>query len=79
MHVSDDLFTVLAASQELAAATEGAFDVTQGPVIRLWREARRTSRMPDTAALKEAGGRCGYKKLHLDAASKTVTRPSFSP
>lgn len=73
VHVSDDLFTVLAASQELAAATEGAFDVTQGPVIRLWREARRTSRMPDTAALKEAGGRCGYKKLHLDAASKTVT------
>src|SRR6476646_9645094 len=42
MPVSEDLFTVLRASQELAVATDGAFDVTQGPVIRLWREARRT-------------------------------------
>ena len=59
INVSDDLFTVLAASQELAAATGGAFDVTQGPVIRLWREARRTSRVPDAAALKEAASRGG--------------------
>jgi FAD:protein FMN transferase len=72
MKVSDDLFTVLAASQELAAATDGAFDVTQGPVIRLWREARRTSRVPDAEALNEAASRSGYRKLHLDAASHTV-------
>jgi len=72
INVSDDLFTVLAASQELAAATGGAFDVTQGPVIRLWREARRTSRVPDAAALKEAASRGGYQKLHLDAANQTA-------
>jgi FAD:protein FMN transferase len=72
MKVSDDLFTVLAVSQELAAATDGAFDVTQGPVIRLWREARRTSRVPDAEALNEAASRSGYRKLHLDAASHTV-------
>jgi thiamine biosynthesis lipoprotein len=70
--VSDDLFTVLAASQELAAATDGAFDVTEGPVIRLWRDARKTSRLPDAAALNEAASRSGYRKLHLDAASHTV-------
>ena len=38
--VSDDLFTVLRASQDLAVATDGAFDITQGPVIQLWRQAR---------------------------------------
>src|SRR5262245_20965603 len=70
--VSDDLFTVLAASQELAVATGGAFDVTQGPVIRLWREARKTSRLPDAAALKEAASRSGYRKLHLDVANHKV-------
>jgi thiamine biosynthesis lipoprotein len=72
VHVSDELFTVLAASQELAAATDGAFDVTQGPVIRLWREARRTSRLPEDSALREAASRSGYRKLHLDSVNHTV-------
>ena len=54
MRVSEDLFAVLDSSQDLAEATGGAFDVTQGPVIRLWREARKTARVPDPAALKEA-------------------------
>lgn len=71
--VSADLFTVLLASQELAESTGGAFDVTLGPVIRLWREARRTGWLPDAAVLRGASARCGYRKLHLNAADRTVT------
>jgi thiamine biosynthesis lipoprotein len=70
--VSDDLFTVLRASQELAEATDGAFDITQAPVIRLWREARRTGRAPDPAALQEAANRSGFRRMHLDARQRTV-------
>ena len=70
--VSADLFTVLNAAQDLAVATGGAFDVTQGPVIRLWREARKTGRAPDPAALQEAAARSGFRKLHLDAAHRTA-------
>jgi thiamine biosynthesis lipoprotein len=73
VRVSEDLFTVLAASQALAEATGGAFDVTQGPVVRLWREARRTQRLPDAAALAEARARSGYRHLRLDADARTVT------
>jgi thiamine biosynthesis lipoprotein len=69
---SPDLFRVLAASQKLAEETDGAFDVTLGPVIRVWRQARRDQRLPDAAALREAAARCGYRKLHLDAARRTV-------
>jgi thiamine biosynthesis lipoprotein len=72
IRVSEDLFRVLAASQKLAEETGGAFDVTLGPVIRLWREARKNHRLPDTEALHEAGSRCGYRKLHLDAANRTA-------
>jgi thiamine biosynthesis lipoprotein len=71
--VSRDLFTVLAASQDLAEQTNGAFDVTMGPVIRLWREARRVNRLPDDGALVEAAGRSGYRKLHLDRERQTVS------
>ena len=72
VRVSDELFTVLAASQNLAGATSGAFDITQGPVIRLWREARRSGRVPDADALQDASNRGGYQKLHLDAARQTA-------
>jgi thiamine biosynthesis lipoprotein len=73
VRVSEDLFAVLSASQALAEATGGAFDVTQGPVVRLWREARRTQRLPDEAALAEARARSGFDKLRLDRAARTVT------
>ena len=72
VRVSDDLFTVLRASQQLAEETNGAFDVTQGPVVRLWREARKTGRVPGPQAVSEARKRSGFEKLHLDAANRTV-------
>jgi FAD:protein FMN transferase len=67
-----DLVRVLAASQRLAAETNGAFDVTLGPVIRLWRQARIDGKLPDAAALRAAAARTGYRKLHLDPAAGTV-------
>jgi thiamine biosynthesis lipoprotein len=70
--VSEDLLRVLGASQKLAEETGGAFDVTLGPVIRLWREARKSRQLPDAPALQKAGARCGYRKLHVDPAGRTV-------
>jgi thiamine biosynthesis lipoprotein len=72
MPVSDDLFAVLCAAQGLAHATDGAFDITQGPIIRLWREARKTALLPDPAALTDAADRSGFRKLHLDKEHRTV-------
>src|SRR5688500_2340720 len=72
LQVSEDLFAVLRASQELAEATGGAFDISQAPVIHLWREARRTGRVPDAVALRDAAKRAGFRKLHLDAQQRTV-------
>ncbi len=69
---SADLFRVLAASQKLAEETDGAFDVTLGPVIRLWRQARKEKWLPPADALRQAAAFCGYRKLHLDAARQTV-------
>jgi thiamine biosynthesis lipoprotein len=60
--VSADLLRVLSASQDLARDSDGAFDVTQGPVIRLWREARKTRVLPDVS---EARRRSGWTKLHV--------------
>src|SRR5579885_309630 len=70
--VSRDLLRVLAASQQLAEESGGAFDITLGPVIRLWRQARREGKAPQEAALREAAARSGYRKLHLDLATGTA-------
>jgi thiamine biosynthesis lipoprotein len=69
---SRDLIRVLAAAQDLALATGGAFDVTQGPVIRLWREARASGRPPDSESLRLASARSGFRKLHVDREAGTV-------
>jgi thiamine biosynthesis lipoprotein len=70
--VSADLFAVLKAAARLSEATDGAFDVTQGPVIRLWRDARTAGRLPDADALQQAARRTGHQHMRLDEARRTV-------
>lgn len=70
--VSDDLFDVLQRACEISAATDGAFDITVGPFVRLWREARRTHTLPDAARIAEARTRVGWLLVELDASRRTV-------
>ena len=62
--VSADLFRVLEAAQKLATETDGAFDVTIGPVTHLWRQGKK----PDRGTLMW----CGYRNLVLDRARRMV-------
>lgn len=74
--VSDDLHEVLRRAREISEATDGAFDVTVGPLVQLWRESRRENRLPDPEALRAAREKVGWRKVVLgtDGADlKTVT------
>jgi len=70
--VSDDLWKVLCRSQSLSARTDGAFDVTVGPLTKLWRRARRRREMPSPERLAEARTPVGYKHVRLDCRHHTV-------
>ena len=70
--VSDELWFVLQRAQKLAARTDGAFDVTVGPVVSLWRKARREKKLPDAARLTLALQAVGHQKLLLDSSRHTV-------
>jgi thiamine biosynthesis lipoprotein len=70
--VSDDLFFVLTKAVEASAKSDGAFDVTVGPVVRLWRKARKTRKLPDVDDLKKALALVGYKNIKLDREKQTV-------
>jgi len=64
-HYSPELLVVLNHAQQLAVETNGAFDITVGPITKLWRLARREKQLPSRAQIAEALTRSGYKKLKV--------------
>ncbi|HEY3280802.1 MAG TPA: FAD:protein FMN transferase [Armatimonadota bacterium] len=72
IHVMDDLFRVLQRAQRLAKLSNGAFDVTVGPYVALWREARKTGVLPSPEALASAAKFVGWRKVSLYPATHTV-------
>lgn len=70
--VSNDLWFVLQVAQNLSARSNGAFDVTIGPVVSLWRKARREKKLPRPDQLAEARGAVGWRKLELDPRHHTA-------
>lgn len=72
MKIGDDLFNVLKISKDAAKASDGAFDISLGPVIRLWRRARRQRVLPEPEKLAEAMKLVGCDKLELDENAHTA-------
>lgn len=72
VEVSPDLFTVLRKAEEIARQTDGAFDVSISPVVKLWRKARRTRTLPDADELKNALARVDFRKIKLEPMRRTV-------
>jgi thiamine biosynthesis lipoprotein len=72
MAIGDDLFSVLQSAQTVAERSDGAFDVTQGALTRLWRSARKLSELPRSERVEQARANGGYRFLHLDARTRTA-------
>lgn len=70
--VSTDLWNVLERAQALAQRTDGAFDVTVGPLVNLWRRARRKQELPSQELITEMKARVGWKNLQLDPTTKSA-------
>ncbi len=72
--VDSTLFNVVSKSQEIAEETDGAFDITIGPFVRLWREIRQMEEpeLPDQQVLKDLGTRIGYQHVAVDSATTSI-------
>jgi thiamine biosynthesis lipoprotein len=64
--LGDELWKVLEYAQDLSRASDGAFDVTIGPLTKLWRRARRQQELPAPERLAEARAAVGNAGLKLD-------------
>jgi thiamine biosynthesis lipoprotein len=70
--VSDELFRLLAKCMEYSRQSEGAFDITVGPLMKLWGFYRGSGRVPHRAEIRTAMGRIGYKHIIFDHTNQTV-------
>jgi FAD:protein FMN transferase len=70
--VSDTLWYVLSRSQSLAEKSEGAFDITCGPLTNIWRRARRKKELPTPELIAEMRQRTGWRNLKLNEAARTA-------
>jgi thiamine biosynthesis lipoprotein len=72
VRVSEELWRVLVHSDTLAEQSGGAFDVTVGPVVLLWRQARRTGQLPPPETLSEALKLVGHHLIRFDPQRRSV-------
>ncbi len=70
--VSPELLFILSKSSELARRSDGAFDPTVGPVVRLWRKARKSGVLPTPQEIEAAKYLVGWHKMRIDARASTV-------
>jgi thiamine biosynthesis lipoprotein len=72
VRVSPSLVDILEKSADYSRKTGGMFDVTIGPVLRLWGFYRNKGYLPSDKELHEAVSRVGWQNLSIDRKSSTV-------
>ena len=72
---SPDLLEVVVEAQRVARLTEGAFDITVGPLVDIWGFGPSgATETPDEEVLRELVAITGYEQLEFDADNGTVRK-----
>jgi thiamine biosynthesis lipoprotein len=70
--VKENLYELLDLAARITVETDGAFDITTGPLIKAWGFYRRRQRLPSGHERAELLTRVGMKHVLLDAENRTV-------
>ena len=72
IRVAADIFGVVKDAQTFYRDTCGAFDITVGPLVELWRTCKEGKRLPTAVELDAAKSLTGFDKVTLDPATNTI-------
>lgn len=74
--VDPELAAVMAYALRLAADSDGAYDITVGPLVDLWGfgPAPATFQAPDAAAIAAARARVGWRKVEVDVSGRSARK-----
>jgi len=70
--VSPELFSFLAECMRYSRESDGAFDITVGPLMKVWGFFRGEGRIPAEPELETVRSRIGYRHVILNAQDSTV-------
>jgi len=70
--VSKELFDLVSACIRYSEASEGAFDISVGPLMKVWGFYKGSGHFPHRAEIRGAMNHLGYKNLVLDAKQQTI-------
>jgi thiamine biosynthesis lipoprotein len=65
VEVSPDLYEVIRQSIDVSRGSEGAFDITVAPLVKLWSAARDDGREPSADEVSATRGCVGYEHIEL--------------
>jgi thiamine biosynthesis lipoprotein len=72
VQVSEELFALLEKCVGYSRASDGAFDITVGPLMKIWGFYKGSGRVPHRAEIRTARLRMGWRHIILDAKARTV-------
>jgi thiamine biosynthesis lipoprotein len=72
VQVSDDFMEVTREALQLAELTDGRFDPTVGPLVKLWGIGSDTARVPGAGEIRAALRLIGWRSIVTDQHEKTV-------
>jgi FAD:protein FMN transferase len=70
--VDRELFDFIAASLAYSRSSEGAFDITVGPLMKLWGFFQDDGRVPTQRELRDVRRHIGYRHVILNTADRTI-------
>jgi thiamine biosynthesis lipoprotein len=72
MKVSPELFRLLSACVDYSRESEGAFDISVGPLMKVWGFYKGSGHLPHRPEVQAALTKVGYRHIHLDPGAQTV-------
>jgi thiamine biosynthesis lipoprotein len=72
MKVSPESFRLLSACLDYSRESEGAFDISVGPLMKVWGFYKGSGHLPHRPEVLAALTKVGYRHIHLDSGAQTV-------
>jgi thiamine biosynthesis lipoprotein len=72
IRVTPELFALLSDCLEYSRMSDGAFDITVGPLMKVWGFYKGEGRLPQPKEVEAALSRVGYRHVRLDPGLRTV-------
>ncbi len=73
VQVTDSTWETLMVAKKAHSLSKGTFDITIGPLIRLWKQCEKENRLPTDEEITHAKQFLGFQHLEMDESTRAVT------